>query len=903
MMVIVILLFVLEVALTGCAMSEEAISYLDASVPGPDNWIKPAPADGSVSPTNPPSFRWLPEQGAIGYVLQYSRSKDFRGESTVTNKAIKFNLHHPAKPLKPGKWYWRYRAVFPQNRMSEWSSVRSFTIPKDVVEFVLPPMHEILDRIPKGRPRLFVRPEELPALRESCKNERRELWEALLKRIEGELDKPILREPAPYPDGKWDVNIWRKYLTDSRNTGDRIEHLAFGYLITGDRRYAEAAKEQILEYCNWDPTGTSSYEYNDEVAMPIILSVSRAYDWMYDAFTADERAKIQEMMRIRGGEIYKRYIERQYHVRPYDSHATRVLKFLGQESIAFLGEIPEASEWLEYLLNIFYCIYPPWGGTDGSYHEGPSYWSAYFGWAQQFATALQKATGLDLYKKPFFRNTGYWALYCVPPYSAMAPFGDGGSGKPGAGQAINLYRLSSVYKDPYLRWYADQLLKEYPKSLICFLWYDDSVKAKPPTDLPQSRAFSDCGVVAMHSRLGDAKEDVYLLLKSDPYGSISHAYAEQNSFYLQAFGEPLAISSGYYPWYGSEHHKQWVWQTRAHNSILVNGEGQVPRSASSKGRIVRSIFSSRLDYACGDATQAYGGRLEKFLRHVLFLRPEYFVIIDELVAKEPSTFDWLLHSWEKMEINDQKVNVRKNEAHMLVQFVEPGHLKLSQTDQFTAPPEREGLANQWHLTASTVKPSRQGEFITVLYPYKSGNGALLPKIERIENIPGVKGATVASNQWRDTIIFNKLGAPLNKLGIKSDGRIVVVRDQNSSTVAIFVLDGTCFNNEVHASSPITFIMEKAKAARSIVVNCSEPTKLRLTMHEARSRGLLGEPNKVGRSAVLDDMRDPRLFRGYIKVDGKRLATSEYTFDSETGTLIIELKPGTHTVQVEANFQP
>lgn len=881
------------------------VSYLDASVPVPDGSLKPSPAEGAETATNPPSFRWMPEPGAGSYTLQYSQNREFAGKSTIAVEGLKLNMHHPAKTLKTGKWYWRYRV---DGKASAWSSVRSFNIPKDAVEFVIPPVEEVLARIPKGRPRLFVSVENLDAVRQARFGDRKAIWGELAPKIEAALDKPLMAEPVPYPDGKWDVEIWRVYLRDSRAMGDTIEHLAFGYLITGDRKYADAAKHHILHLTTWDPSGPSSFRYNDEAAMPIILSVSRAYDWIYDSFTPEERRKVVDMMRTRGTEVYNHLRGMPYEADPYNSHATRVLKFLGQESISFLGEFPEAAEWFEYLTTIFACVYPPWGGTDGSYHEGPSYWSWYFGWALEFADALRSATGIDLHDKPFFRNTGYWALYCATPYSRMVPFGDGNSGGIGVAQKTNLYRLSTVYKDPYLRWYADSVTgSKLPNSLMMYLWHDDSVTAKAPTDLPPSRAFPDAGVAAMHSRLGEPKEDAFLLLKSDPYGSVSHAYAEQNSFYLQAFGEALAISSGYYPWYASEHHKQWVWQTKAHNSILVNGEGQVTRSPSSRGRITESLFSPQFDYACGDAVKAYGGRLDRFLRHVVFLRPDCWVMVDELAAKEPSTYDWLLHSWEKPVVERDRVTVSRGDARLLVQFAEPRKLNLSLTDQFTVPPEN-NLANQWHLTASTDRPSRQETFVTVLYPFKAGEEGSLPRIERIEK-PGIRGVSLVSGEWEDMVLANRFEAPMVLPNFLADARIAALRRSPRGVSAVFLCQGRSLSlnhSEILSTTlPVTLSMQVGLGVRSLIANCAQETEIRLKIEQparpkVQVRVVIGHD---GRRRLVNEAPDPKVFQGTVKVDGRTLPITDFRYDHRASTITVKLSPGEHSVEIKVNHLP
>jgi hypothetical protein len=75
---------------------------------------------------------------------------------------------------------------------------------------------------------------------------------------------------------------------------------------------------------------------------------------------------------------------------------------------------------------------------------------------------------------------------------------------------------------------------------------------------------------------------------------------------LHAFGEPLAISSGYYDCYASPHHKAWTWQTKAANSITVDGEGQTIRSPGAKGEIAAFATNDYAHYALGNARAAYG---------------------------------------------------------------------------------------------------------------------------------------------------------------------------------------------------------------------------------------------------------------------------------------------------------
>ena len=64
----------------------------------------------------------------------------------------------------------------------------------------------------------------------------------------------------------------------------------------------------------------------------------------------------------------------------------------------------------------------------------------------------------------------------------------------------------------------------------------------------------------------------------------------------------------------------------------------------------------------GDARAAYTGRLERFDRHVVFLRPQagdeaIVVIADDLQSKTPARFEWWLHALQKMRVDDATATV------------------------------------------------------------------------------------------------------------------------------------------------------------------------------------------------------------------------------------------------------
>ncbi|MHC4402854.1 MAG: DUF1028 domain-containing protein [Planctomycetota bacterium] len=695
-----------------------------------------APADGSTVGLDPPAFVWLPTaKRPASYVLAISRAPDFPGDATIRVDNVPISVHVPTKPLGSGRWHWRV-GVRTSNDSVAWSRSRSFTIRDDAQKWPFPNVDELMARIPHEHPRLLFPGKELGRAREQCPRLMPNEHASLLRAAERCIGEELIAEPAferREDRGTGRAGDYVYIMRSTRPPMDKMETCALAYLLSGRRRFGEEAKRRLLHFFAWDPEGSTDLFHNDEPAMWVMQRGTRAYDWTYDLFTPEERARIEPVMKTRCEQFLKRLTGMPFESRPYSSHPARDVGFLGEAAICFIHEWPEARQWLEYVLKIYWSVYPAWAAEDGGWQEGPGYWRAYMGFAMHFAAALEKATDARLVHKPFFRNTPYYKLYTNPPYARTSPFGDGQHGGPGRGAGHLLYQFSTLLGDPYLRWYPEVQESGPGSGPMGFALADPKLEAKPPVDLPQARLFEGAGLVAMHGDLADPYNSAYLVLRSSPFGSISHGHADQNAFAIEAFGEALAIASGYYPWYSSPHHSNWTRETKAKNCVTVDGGiGQTKRSPQASGRIVRFLTGERYDYALADATPAYDGRLTKCLRHVIHFRPNAavgdaagtFVVVDELEAPKPVTFEWWLHALEEMQIdrNRREVLIRRGDARLRATFVVPHELEFKQTDRFDPPPEN-NAPNQWHLTASTASPSPSATFIVVLSPLRAGEDA------------------------------------------------------------------------------------------------------------------------------------------------------------------------------------
>lgn len=690
--------------------------------PLPEEWGY-RPAEGAGVSVNPPSFSWAAEREAASYILEWSRRPDFSRATTVRD--IKWSVYTHNAPLAPGKYVWRYRIALRDGQLSGWSKTRAFTVPASAVVFPKPAMDEMRKRIPRGHPRLFVFAEDLAALRPHAA--------AFLKRADALLQS----EPTPEPTEMGSasnpkmVQFWWSNRMQTLRACQEAETVAFAWLLTRDPKYQAAARRRVMHLASWNPDGPTNWRLNDEAAMPILHRLARAYDWAYDALTPEDREKVRAAMRRRGSDAWKggQIGEGAGHLnRPYNSHGNRAWHKLAEVAIAGFDEIPEAERWLEFALDKFYGAYPVWADDDGGWHEGLSYWAGYMVKITWWLDAAAKF-GVDGFKKPFFAHIGDYALYTAPPGSPDMGFGDLSYHPPSSGMAFVRF-FAQRMKNPYWTWWADQwnIREQSDEPVLGFLWgVQKGVAAAPPAKLPPSKVFRGTGVAILNSTLLNSANNVQVRFKSSPMGRQSHGHDPHNSFTLNAYGDALLVNNVYRDLYGSPFHKGWCWSTRGQNALLVDGEGQKPHSADPMGRLVKWSFQDGLEYVVGDAAAAYEGRLKRYLRHIYFVKPDVVVLVDDVQAARPATFQWMLHGLSQFQVGD-RLKLERQHAGVLVDYLAPEPLRYRQWDGYDPPPNQKylsevkhsGIPNQWHVEASTAKPAASALVVTVLRPYRKG---------------------------------------------------------------------------------------------------------------------------------------------------------------------------------------
>ena len=714
--------------------------------------IQYSPVTDTVITENPPRFTWLPtiEDGAE-YVVRVSSDAKYSAGNTQTYEGIALNFFTPDNTLPAGEYVWSY-AVWSKDTSqphSNWSSDRHFTIKPDLPETPLPSRSTRYAKSNKDHPRLWMNKDNIASFKKSLANDPTHCtWDVFYsKSVLPWMDRDVMKEPVGYPDHKRVAPVWRQTYIDCQELIYAIRHLAVGGVITDDAKMIARSKEWLLETASWNPAGTTSRSYTDEWAFRVNGALAWGYDWLYDELTNEERNTVRTALLLRTRETADHIIKHaNIHLFPFDSHAVRAVSaVLIPAAIALLEDEPEAEGWLNYAVEFLSTVYSPWGDSQGGWAEGPHYWMTGMAYLIDAVNLLKGYTGIDLYQRPFFQNTGDFPLYTKSPDTRRATFGDDSTmgDLPSLKIGYNLRQFAGVTGNGAYQWYYDEIKRNDPGTEMAFYnygWWDLNfdelayrtdfplIEVQPPAADDTLRWFEGVGWAAIQTGMADPEKHIQFVFKSSKFGSISHSHGDQNAFCLAGFGEDLAIQSGHYVAFNSSMHQNWRRQTCSKNAILIDGKGQYAgkdkaQAMQSAGRIITAEQHNDHVFIQGDATAAYQSmtpEVTKVLRDIYFVDNSYFVIVDTIDADTPVSIDWLLHANAPMALSDTTFRYTGEKAGFYGQILwsEAGAAELSQVTDFPEvdPADYEGLPVSTRLTARYPKAVRH-RIATLLVPY------------------------------------------------------------------------------------------------------------------------------------------------------------------------------------------
>jgi len=724
-----------------------------------------SPSGGIEARYNPPSLLW-PVRPKARYSVRLSQSADFNG-AVIQKDDIPFGIFNPHTELAPGLWYWQYKT-----NGGAWSEPNSFVITLQTPVFVSPDARALIARIPMARPRILAWSSQVDELRQRAGQYKE--TQDILREAERYLtaNLPEERDAVPKAEGRNAREIHKLAIDSSKQVGDRVAQaimtLAQACVLTEDPKYADAGRKWLLHVCKWDPEGPT-YPSDFGVSQ-IMVAMAVGFDTFENVLSDSEKGAILGAISARARNFYEEWINN-LEAKAFSAHVWQyILHRFIQTSIGLVGEVPEADRWLEYAYELWIARAPVLGGDDGAWANGASYFRINTWTLLDAPSVFQDLTGVDFIRSEWYQNNPSWLIYAFPPHATCDGFGNGCEKLLTQDLSLIAYAdaAARVTGNPYAAWYADKCLEGTGWKISDdaeFRWYrvqrgyrKERAAPIPELDLPDARAFRDIGLAYLHSDFEHGATNLMVAMRSGLFGSMSHMHADQNTFNIAYGGQRLFFNTGYRPAMGDPHYLGWFKHTQGHNGILIDGKGQPEVAGDAYGWIPRFLHGRQISYVVGDASQAYssmeGGAKEdtgltRFRRHVIMLRPSIVVVYDELEADHDAEWSWLIHTYEKMDIDEEKctITARNAIAAGRVSLFGAVPLRCVLSDQFSVKPENwrklkdeDGdvieYHDQWHFKGVTKQNTDRMRYLAIIQVVPKEPPRTFDEIQRNETRQG-----------------------------------------------------------------------------------------------------------------------------------------------------------------------
>jgi hypothetical protein len=446
----------------------------------------------------------------------------------------------------------------------------------------------------------------------------------------GELDAGITGDKKI----TWELNRHQHFITLGR-----------AYWITRDERHAELFVSHLVSWMDSNPpTLGLNWLSSLEVAFRSI-----SWLWAFAFFKNSPQLTPDIFLRfLKYLYLHARHLEK--YLSTYSSPNTHLtgealgLFYLG----SLLPEFRDASRWRNTAQNILLEQLPRHVQPDGVYFEQSSYYHRYTVdfYTHFFILAQQAGETYAPVIAEHLQKLLDHLMYITRPDGTSPIFGDDDGGKllrfdcprPNDFRAA-LSTGAALFNRPDYKFVAGEVAEETMWLLgtsgpAAF----DSIQSKEPNQ--QSIAFESGGYYVM--RDGWTPTANFLLFDCGPHGfsNCGHAHADALSFELAANGCTLLVDPGTYTYTGNSEMRDWFRGSSAHNTLTLDHESSsVPHGPFSWQSIAKCerhawITQKRFDYVA--ASHDGYERLPNAATHtrsILFLKNDYWVIIDRVVSR------------------------------------------------------------------------------------------------------------------------------------------------------------------------------------------------------------------------------------------------------------------------------
>jgi heparin/heparan-sulfate lyase len=585
---------------------------------------------------------------------------------------------------------------------------------------------------PPEHPRLYVRSRDLTAIRERIRNPRLEpVWAKVLKTTRNA------------PDG-----------LSRDDTTSYIALKALVHLINNDEASGRETISLLRDFLRRVEFDVQVQDISRQIGA-LMLSTAMVYDWCYPLLTANDRtvfiAQLERLARMletgypptRGGAI--------------TGHAGEAMLMRDTLSagIAIYDEKPEMYRLAAQRIfsehvparNFFY--------PSASHHQGSAYGPYRYSWEMLCAWILKRMTGQDYFVHEQAQVPYQWVYTRRPDGVLLA---DGDVFRSGSTSRADML-TAAYYRDGFLQ---NQFLnaRDFGRAdpIEQILFWDPALEPKP-AKLPLARYFG-FPLNSTVARTGWDEASAIVEMKMHEFQFNNHQHLDNGSFQIFYRG-PLAIDSGLYATYGTDHDTNYLKRTIAHNAMLVfdpdekfregkaisdggqrwPANGSEPRTLDvllhNGYRVANDVTQETSEGLCrleGDLTQAYSSKVSSYARVFVWVnlhdsqRPAALIVYDHISSAKPEfKKTWLLHSIDEPQVDGAVTVIRQKGGKLVNCTLEPAAFKITviggpghefEIDGQNHPPNRtpspQDEVGAWRIELSPAQAAVSDTFLNVM---------------------------------------------------------------------------------------------------------------------------------------------------------------------------------------------
>jgi hypothetical protein len=465
----------------------------------------------------------------------------------------------------------------------------------------------------------------------------------------------------PISGFRWPLRYWADYdlinappadvkIIHELNRHQHLPRLAKAFFLTGDELYA---RETIRQIESWIEQNPKWHGVNWQSSLEIGI---RSISWLWTLFLLLESKSLSEhQLRC----ICRSLLAQLDHVYRYPSTYTSPnTHLIGEAAALFIAgvlfqELPRARRWHQFGARVLIAEMQRQVLNDGMHAELSSYYHCYATDFYLHALVLARINAIAF-------PDSVWERFCrmldvlshfTRPDGTIPMFGDDDGGRVLALASENyashrdgLCSGAVLFRRPDFKYQSATFAEESfwllgEEARLIF----DSLPAEHPADL--RRAFKDAGYFVQRS--GWRANDTHVAFDCGSLGMDSggHGHADALSFILFTGGHEFLIDPGTSVYNRAARRRDFFRSTAAHNTVVVDGRGQSRSGATfrwktkASPRLQKQIALSDIDYV--DGAVEYRGITHR--RRLVYIRPNYWVVLDELNGKGGHNFDFLYH--------------------------------------------------------------------------------------------------------------------------------------------------------------------------------------------------------------------------------------------------------------------